>query len=138
MTLSERSAYLKGLMDGLNMDTEKAEGKMIAAMVEMLEDISYAVSDLEEQALAVSDELDEIEDAIDNLEEVVYDEDFEDDYDDDDDNFEFADEDPIYEVTCPVCNEEIALDEDMLDAGSIPCPKCGEELEFDMDDEEDI
>ena len=26
MTISEKSAYLKGLMDGLNLDTEKAEG----------------------------------------------------------------------------------------------------------------
>ena len=31
MTLSEKSAYLKGLMDGLKLDTEKDEGKMIAA-----------------------------------------------------------------------------------------------------------
>ena len=32
MTLSEKSAYLKGLMDGLKLDTEKDEGKMIAAI----------------------------------------------------------------------------------------------------------
>ena len=31
MTISEKSAYLKGLMDGLKLDTETNEGKMIAA-----------------------------------------------------------------------------------------------------------
>ena len=36
MTISEKAAYLKGLMDGLNLDTEKAEGKMIAAIVELV------------------------------------------------------------------------------------------------------
>ena len=36
MTISEKAAYLKGLMDGLNLDTETAEGKMIASIVELL------------------------------------------------------------------------------------------------------
>ena len=40
MTISEKAAYLKGLMDGLNLDTEKAEGKMISAMVELLCDVT--------------------------------------------------------------------------------------------------
>ena len=35
MTISEKSAYLKGLMDGLNLNTEAAEGKMIAAIVDL-------------------------------------------------------------------------------------------------------
>ena len=48
MTLSEKSAYLKGLMDGLKLDTEKDEGKMIAAIVDMLSDVAETVSDLEE------------------------------------------------------------------------------------------
>ena len=48
MTLSEKSAYLKGLMDGLKLDTEKDEGKMIAAIVDMLSDVAETVSDLED------------------------------------------------------------------------------------------
>ena len=38
MTLSEKSAYLKGLMDGLKLDTEKPEGQMISGIVELLQD----------------------------------------------------------------------------------------------------
>ena len=37
MTLSEKSAYLKGLMDGLKLDTDKNEGKLIAAIIDMLD-----------------------------------------------------------------------------------------------------
>ena len=48
MTLSEKSAYLKGLMDGLKLDTEKDEGKMIAAIVDMLSDVAETVADLED------------------------------------------------------------------------------------------
>ena len=137
MTLSEKSAYLKGLMEGLKIDTEKSEGKMIAAIVDMLEDVAYAVSDIEEQAQLVSDELDEIEGALDAMEEFLLDEDedAEDDEDDGDEDYEFDDE-ALYEVKCPTCGEVITVDEATIDEGSVDCPKCGEKLEFDMEDED--
>ena len=40
MTLSEKSAYLKGLMEGLKLNTESNEGKMIAAIVDLLGDVT--------------------------------------------------------------------------------------------------
>ncbi len=48
MTLSEKAAYLKGLMDGLKLDTEKDENKVLAAVVDMLSDVAETVSDLED------------------------------------------------------------------------------------------
>ena len=36
---------------------------------------------------------------------------------------------------CPSCNDEIYLDEDMVETGSIKCPNCGEMLEFESDEE---
>mgnify|MGYP000046731286 FL=1 len=145
MTLSEKSAYLKGLMDGLKLDTEAAEGKMIAGIVDLLQDMATTVSDLEENAIAVSDELDEIEDDLDAIEEYLMDEDEDDDYEDDDD-FDFADddgedfdydEDVIYDVTCPNCGEELHLDEETILKDSIRCPKCNELLEFDFDEDDE-
>ena len=143
MTISEKAAYLKGLMDGLNLDTEKAEGKMIAAIVELLGDVTKRLTDVEETTIAISDELDEIEDDLDAIEDFIMDED--EDYDDDD--FEDDDEDCdcdecdcdcdeiIYEVECS-CGNIIEFDEETLDQGSIVCDKCGETLEFTFEDEE--
>ena len=34
----------------------------------------------------------------------------------------------MYDVTCPVCGEEITFDEDTLTEGSIICPQCGKSL----------
>ena len=138
MTLSEKSAYLKGLMEGMQLSRETNEGKMIAALVDIVADIAGSISDLEENAIAVSDELDEIEETLDAMEDFLLDEmDEEDDEDfadeDEDDDYDFSDDDIIYEVECPSCGEIINIDEDMLDAGSIACPNCGEELEFDLD-----
>ena len=86
MTISEKSAYLKGLMDGLKLDTETNEGKMIAAIVDLLGDMSKRMVDIEDTTIAISDELDEIEEDLDAIEDFIMDEDDEDyeDYEDDD------------------------------------------------------
>ena len=152
MTISEKSAYLKGLMDGLKLDTEKAEGKMIAAIVELLGDVTKKLTDVEDTTIAISDELDEIEEDLDAIEDFIldeedededYDDDFddedeedEDDFDDAEEGFDFGDEDTtIYEVEC-ACGNIINFDEETLEAGSIVCPDCGELLEFTTEDEE--
>lgn len=151
MTISEKAAYLKGLMDGLELDTEKAEGKMIASIVELLGDVTRKITDIEDTTIAISDELDEIEEDLDAIEDYILDEededeDYDDLWDDDDDwdddeeyeeGFDFGDEDSIiYEVKC-ACGNVINFDEETLEAGSIVCDQCGETLEFSFDDEEE-
>ena len=140
MTLSERTAYLKGLMEGMKLDTTTNEGKLFQAIVETLDDMALTVSDLEDVVDAVCDELDSIEEDLDTIEEYLldeeeYDEDDDEDVEDDEDEeFDFGDE-TIYEVKCPTCGSVINLDEDMLEAGSIECPDCGEELEFHVEED---
>ena len=147
MTITEKAAYLKGLMDGLNLDTEKAEGKMISAVVDLLGDVTKRLKDVEETTIAISDELDEIEEDLDAIEDFILDEedewdeeDEDEDWDEDEDfeeGFDFGDEDStIYEVTC-ACGEVIDFDEEVLEAGSMICPNCGETLEFSLEDDED-
>ena len=149
MTISEKSAYLKGLMDGLKLNTESDEGKMIAAIVDLLGDVTKKVVDIEDTTIAISDELDEIEEDLDAIEDYILDE--EDDYDEDDEDwfdeedededseegFDFGDEETtVYEVQC-ACGNIIDFDEDVLESGSIVCDKCGETLEFSFEDEDE-
>ena len=140
MTLSESTAYLKGLMEGMKIDTETNEGKLFKAIVDTLDDMALTVSDLEDVVDAVCDELDSIEEDLDTIEEYLLDDEDDDEEEeedwDDEDEFDFGDE-TIYEVKCPSCGSVINLDEDMLEAGAIDCPDCGEELEFDVDDVEE-
>ena len=145
MTISEKSAYLKGLMDGLKLNTESDEGKMIAAIVDLLGDLTRKVTDIEDTTIAISDELDEIEEDLDAIEDFILDEeeDFEDEedlWDDEDEEYEegfdFGDEETtIYEVEC-ACGEIIDFDEEVLEQGSMICPNCGETLEFSTEDDE--
>ena len=157
MTISEKAAYLKGLMDGLQLDTEKAEGKMISAIVDLLGDVTKRLADVEQTTLDICDELDEIEEDLDAIEDYILDEDdddedffdedededeedyfdFEDTDEDAEEGFDFGDPDSIiYEVEC-TCGEIINFDEETLEKGSMLCPRCGETLEFSFEDEED-
>jgi len=89
MNLTEKAAYLKGLKDGLNLSTESAEGKLIAALIELVDEISVSVTDLEDMSYAITEELDAIEEELDAIEDVLDDE-FEDEYEDDDEDGENA------------------------------------------------
>ena len=158
MNLTEKSAYLKGLMDGMKLNTETDEGKMIAAIVDLLGDVTKKVTDIEDTTIAISDELDEIEEDLDAIDDYILDEeddwddeeddddwdedDYEDvdedddDEDDEDEDFDLGEDDTIYEVECS-CGNIIDFDEETLEKGSIVCPKCGETLEFTFEEDEE-
>ncbi len=147
MTISEKSAYLKGLKDGLNLDTTTAEGKLLESIIDLLGDVTKKLTDVEDTTIAISDELDEIEEDLDAIEDFILDEedeyyDDEDEYDDDDEDyddegFEYGDEETtIYEVEC-ACGNIIDFDEETLEKGSIVCENCGETLEFSIEEDEE-
>ena len=138
MTISEKTAYLKGLADGLGVDPQSKEGKLWAALNDLLCDVAHELEALHEVDKGQAAALDGLADEVSLLEDIcgeLDDSDYEklDDEDDEDPVYDGV----VYNATCPVCGEEISFDEETLEEGSIQCPKCGELLEFDMSEEED-
>ena len=126
MTISEKVAYLKGLAEGLNLDTEKSkEGKLISVMIGILEEVGLSIEDLEENALALGEEIDVLSDDLADVESVVFDEDENDEEDYDDDWFE---------VECPTCEEPLIIDDEALAEGFIQCPNCQSKFSVDLSD----
>ena len=133
MTISEKVAYLKGLAEGLNIDTDKSkEGKLINVMIGILEEIGLAIEDLEENSLALGEEIDVLSDDLADVEAVVFDDEDEDEYDEDDEE-EYDDD--WFEVECPNCDEVLVVDEDALEEGYIKCPNCDTEYSLDLSDD---
>ncbi len=138
MTTSEKVAYLKGLAEGLGIDKETKEGRVLDAIMDILEDLAHDIEDLEENAWELGEAIDQVSDDLSDIEDIVYDVDEDEDDDDEDEDYcggcccgEDEDGEPVfYEVTCPACENTITIDEDVLDLGSIECPNCGETLEF--------
>lgn len=123
MTNLERVAYIRGLAEGLELDADKKEVKVIQAMITLLEDMALSISDVEHAYHDMADQLDAVDEDLGALEDEFYG-----DSDDEDE------EECYYEVTCPSCNETICLSEDVIENGQIDCPNCGESLEFDIHD----
>ena len=100
MEITEKVAYLKGLMEGMKIDTESNEGKILTAMADILEDIGLELEDLWNAQGELEDGLDVVSDDLEDVEDTVYgdedDESFDDEYYEDD-----ADEDEdCYATTC--------------------------------------
>ena len=124
MTISEKVAYLKGLAEGLDLDTQKSkEGKLISVMIGILEEVALSIEDLDENALALGEEIDALSDDLADVESIVYDE----DEDEDDGDF--------FEVECPNCDEPLVIDEDDMEAGIVICPNCETKFALDMTDD---
>ena len=126
MTISEKVAYLKGLAEGLNLDTEKSkEGKLISVMIGILEEVGLSIEDLEENNRVLGEEIDVLSDDLADVESVVFDDEGGEDYDDD-----------WFEMECPTCGEPLLIDEEALAAGVVQCPDCGTKYSLDLSEDE--
>ena len=124
MGIAEKIAYLKGLAEGLKLDEETKEGKLLLAVIDVLGDISEQLEEIEDEIYELEEGIDAVSEDLSDVEECLYEEDEEDE----------DDEDDCYATTCPSCEEEIFFDDSILEEGEVICPNCGEKLEFDLSD----
>ena len=126
MTISEKVAYLKGLAEGLAIDSKKSdEGKLISVIIDVLEEIGLSIEDLENSVDELGEELDAVSDDLADVEEDLYG----DGEDEDDDEF--------FQVECPNCGEPLEIDAEILDAGVIQCPSCHQKFALDLYDDDE-
>ena len=103
MEITEKVAYLKGLMEGMELDTEKKEGKLLAAIIDILDDIALEIEDLKDYADELGEGLDAVSDDLEDVEDVLFEDEDEDEEDDEADDFD--DDEDCYATTCPTCEE---------------------------------
>lgn len=118
--IKEKTAYLKGLADGLELGEGKCE-KLLLSIIDVLDEIADTVDDHDIR-------LDDVEETIDELLDTLLEE--------ADDN-ESDEEDGFFETDCPHCGNVVYFDEDMLDEEpELLCPNCGETFApFDVKEE---
>ena len=130
MEITEKVAYLKGLAEGMELNTEKKEGKLLSAIIDVLEDIALELADVLDAQEELGEGLDAVSDDLEDVEDLLYGE------DDEDSEYELDDlgeDEDCYATTCPTCEESIYFDESVLEDGEVICPNCGEKLEFDLE-----
>ncbi len=140
MTTSEKVAYLKGLAEGYGTDPATKEGKLLATILDILEDLALDQEDLAADVAELGEGLDAVSDDLGDVEEILFGDLDDEDEDEDDEDLEISDWDGktvFYDIKCPACGETVTFDENDLAKGSIPCPACGELLEFELETEDE-
>lgn len=133
--LSDRVSYIKGLAEGLKLDTDKNEGKLIDKMLELLSDMASEIDELRADHDDLSDFVESIDEDMADLEDAVYgDEEDGEDEDEDDD----GEDGNLVEYTCPHCGEEMTFEVDNFDFDEdYLCPNCHQPLFPETPDEEE-
>lgn len=156
MNLTEKSAYIKGLAEGLEFDATTKEGKILAALMELVDELAKEVSGLKNDIDEIDEDLDYLNEYIEELdddlqavedfldEEVEDDYDFDDEDDEDDDDFycdgdcegcDGCDDEEYFEIVCPSCGETVCFDQE-LDPETLTCPACGEKFGCIVDEDD--
>lgn len=133
MTINEKSAYIKGLVEGLGLNNETKEGKVILELVSLVSEMCAEISDLKEENKELRAYVEELDEDLGAIEEEFYlvDEEDEEEYEEEEgDDFVLdldEDDDTYYEVVCPSCGEVVCFDESLL-GEELVCPACGNEV----------
>lgn len=124
--LVKNAAYIRGLCDGLEISDSTKEGKVLLAIVELLEQMSSEIVDIKESYAELDNFVDAIDESVSDLEEVVFEE----------DGHSCGckshnEEEDYIELDCPNCENRVFLDKEMLeDEEDILCPNCNEVITF--------
>lgn len=132
MTVKEKVAYVKGLAEGLNLDTEKSkEAKLLTAILDVLDEVGTALEDLEEAAYVLGDEIDLVSEDLEELTSI-----FSDDFDHEDDHHHHH-HDHDSPLECPDCQGTIELTEQHLLSGDVTCDHCNSRFHLHLYDDEE-
>ena len=146
--IKEKAEYLRGLADGMNLSAEQGNTqKLLRAIIDCLGEMAEVVDENAEAIDAIDDDLNDIYEAMDVYDDILFDDEDEEDEDEEDDecccdcddcdqDCEDCDCDCDCEecnpnVVCANCGEEIPLDE------LLNCPRCHKPV-FGEDDEIEI
>ena len=128
MNINKESAYLRGLLEGYELDGNKKEVKLIAKMLELIDEMADHITALEADNAEMREYIEELDHDLGAVEEDLYMTDDEDECYDEEEEDDFDEEDDeYYELECPSCGEIVCFDES-LDPEDLVCPACGEKI----------
>ena len=82
MEIKERVSHLKGLVEGMEYDLSTKEGNIISEIMDILEDMAYELEGVNEDIETLYDYADELDADLGDVEEELYGEFDDEDYDD--------------------------------------------------------
>ncbi len=121
MNLTEKAAYIKGLAEGLDLETDKKEVRLIKELLDLVSEMATDVENIGADLVELYDAFEELDEDLGMVESEMF------------GSMDDMMMDDIYEISCPNCQETVVLDEEILCSGDVICPDCGEKIELEID-----
>lgn len=113
-SIEQSIAYLKGLMEGVDLDCSTKESKIFYAITQVLDAMAEEMDVLHEQSSYCEDMIDELLD-----DDLYFDE-----------NEEASSDDEFVEIECPNCHEMVYFDAETYEnTEDLICPNCAKPIE---------
>lgn len=128
MKLEEQAAYLQQLKQEANLDATKPKQRLLMELTDTVSLLCHQIYRLDALSDGFSETLEQLQEQLED-----FDADFDEaEFDGDEsvlgvDEYYDGSERHLYEVKCPSCGEQFAVDEASLVKG-FACPTCGEHL----------
>ncbi|MBR2925121.1 MAG: zinc ribbon domain-containing protein [Clostridia bacterium] len=145
--ITERTAYLRGLADGLNLDKEKAENKLLLEMLNVLDELAQHITETDADLDELAEYVEDMDADLADVEEVLFDDeddcdccDHDCDCEDCDCDCDDCDCDCDHELafSCPNCGKTVMISASDIDFDESPvCSACGEPFFVDVEDEDE-
>ena len=124
--ITDRTSYLRGLAEGLNIDKERAENKLMLEMLNVMDEMAQKIQELDTDM----DELDEyvasMESDLSDVEDLLF---SDGEGDEAEEDFEDEDEEEEIAVNCPHCGKEFTIETaDVNFDDDVLCPACGKSI----------
>ena len=138
--LTDRAAYLRGLAEGMGLNKEKNENKLILEMLSLMDEMSQKVNELDGDVGELEEYVEDIDSDLSDMEDILFgDEDDECDGcgDDCDCCGEYDDEEEL-SFDCPHCGKTVQVKAADIDYDESPvCQHCGQPFFTDLEDGDD-
>ena len=153
MDLKEKASYVKGLLEGLNLDYKNENNKILKIMVDLFQEMAEKIQEIENVSYENSALLDELDEDLANVEKSYYNEKNKshckhkghknscgcsslEEFSNENFNNGNSDKEVEYEMSCPNCKRVIELTEEFFNDNEedIVCPECGEKINFELKD----
>lgn len=153
--LTDHVSYIKGLAEGMKLDTATNEGKLISKLLDVMAEMAEENAALRKDLDELNEYVESIDEDLASMEEALFGNEDEDDCDcgcgcghhhhdgdEDEEDDDEAEDDHVVEYTCPHCGEEMTFEVDNFDFDEdYLCPNCHQPLfpeeEAEEDDDED-
>lgn len=144
--LTDRTSYLRGLADGLGLDKEKKESRLLLEMLDVMNEMAQKLSTVDDDLSELSDYVEELDSDLGEVEETIYGDEEDgcdccdcDECEDEDDEDEEEDEE-LEELSfdCPYCGKSVMLKASDIDYDQSPvCQHCGKPFFTDVTDDQE-